>query len=125
MPMAYLAGATSVPTVVNSPHEPHHRAFQQIPELFTSAFRLPNRPIGHVTLRMIRRMQTRERVTVTLPPDLLATAKAAAHGNLSAYVERAIRAQALREAADAVSRWRGDAGGDVEEISETFGEDIA
>ncbi|AKH86960.1 hypothetical protein AA958_22040 [Streptomyces sp. CNQ-509] len=78
-----------------------------------------------MTLSMIECMQTRERVTVTLPPDLLATAKAAAHGNLSAYVERAIRAQALREAADAVSRWRGDTSGDVEEITETFGEDIA
>jgi post-segregation antitoxin (ccd killing protein) len=74
---------------------------------------------------MIPRMQTRERVTVTLPPDLLATARAAAQGNLSAYVERAIRAQALREAADAVSRWRGDTSSDVEEITETFGEDIA
>lgn len=78
-----------------------------------------------MTLSMIKHMQTRERVTVTLPPDLLATAKAAAQGNLSAYVERAIRAQALREAADAVTRWRGDASGELEELADTFGEDIA
>jgi post-segregation antitoxin (ccd killing protein) len=70
-------------------------------------------------------MSTRERVTVTLPPDLVAAARAAAGGNLSAYVERAIRAQALREASEAVARWRGDASSDVEEIAEIFGEDVA
>jgi post-segregation antitoxin (ccd killing protein) len=74
---------------------------------------------------MILCMSTRERVTVTLPPELLATAKAAAGGNLSAYVERAIRAQALREAAEAVTRWRGDASSDMEEIADIFGEDVA
>ncbi|AUH41000.1 hypothetical protein CXR04_12705 [Streptomyces sp. CMB-StM0423] len=31
--------------MVNSPHETHHRAFQQIPELFTSAFRLLDLPV--------------------------------------------------------------------------------
>ncbi|MEO3762785.1 hypothetical protein [Streptomyces sp. B5E4] len=31
--------------MVNSPHETHHRAFQQIPELFTSAFRLLDIPV--------------------------------------------------------------------------------
>jgi post-segregation antitoxin (ccd killing protein) len=74
---------------------------------------------------MIPCMSTRVRVTVTLPPDLLATAKAAADGNLSAYVERAVRAQALREAAEAVTRWRGDVSSDVEEIADVFGEDVA
>lgn len=70
-------------------------------------------------------MPMRERVTVTLPPDLIAAAKAAAGGNLSAYVERAIRAQALLDAGDAVARWRGDASSDVEEIAEIFGQDVA
>lgn len=31
--------------MVNSPHETHHRAFQEIPELFTSAFRLLDIPV--------------------------------------------------------------------------------
>ncbi|WP_331769194.1 type II toxin-antitoxin system CcdA family antitoxin (plasmid) [Embleya sp. NBC_00888] len=39
---------------------------------------------------------------MTIPADLLATAKAASAGNLSAYVERALRAEALREAGEAI-----------------------
>jgi len=31
--------------MVNSPHETHHRAFQRVPELFTSAFRLLDLPV--------------------------------------------------------------------------------
>ncbi|NLU66610.1 hypothetical protein [Streptomyces sp. HNM0574] len=30
--------------MVNSPHEAHHRAFQEIPELFSRAFRLLGLP---------------------------------------------------------------------------------
>ncbi|MGA4844377.1 type II toxin-antitoxin system CcdA family antitoxin [Streptomyces sp. G45] len=46
------------------------------------------------------------RTTVTLPDDLVAHARAASGGNLSAYVERALRAQQLRDAAPAVRAWR-------------------
>ncbi|MYS80175.1 type II toxin-antitoxin system CcdA family antitoxin [Embleya scabrispora] len=70
-------------------------------------------------------MTIKERVTVTIPADLLATAKAASAGNLSAYVERALRAEALREAGEAIEAWRGRHGEDVEELADVFGEDIA
>ncbi|WP_309226713.1 type II toxin-antitoxin system CcdA family antitoxin [Streptomyces lunaelactis] len=76
-------------------------------------------------LRMIHSMTTKERVTVTLPADLLATAKAASGGNLSAYVERAVRAQALSEAGEAITAWRGGAAADLDELADVFGEDVA
>jgi post-segregation antitoxin (ccd killing protein) len=74
---------------------------------------------------MIDGMTIKERVTVTIPADLLATAKAASAGNLSAYVERALRAEALREAGEAIEAWRGRHGEDVEELADVFGEDVA
>ncbi|WP_439674689.1 type II toxin-antitoxin system CcdA family antitoxin [Embleya sp. MST-111070] len=70
-------------------------------------------------------MTTKERVTVTLPADLLAAAKAASAGNLSAYVERALRFEALREAGDAIIAWRGRDADDIEEFADVFGEEIA
>ncbi|MGQ0465116.1 MAG: type II toxin-antitoxin system CcdA family antitoxin [Sporichthyaceae bacterium] len=73
-------------------------------------------------------MSTRTRTTVTLPDDLLAHARAVAPGgNLSAYVEHALRAQQLRDAAAAVRAWRTQALGDAdtEELTDIFGEDIA
>lgn len=75
--------------------------------------------------RMMVRMTAKERVTVTLPADLLSVAKAASNGDLSAYVERALRAQALREAGDDITAWRGDTSGDTEELADVFGEEAA
>ncbi|MEU3842416.1 hypothetical protein AB0E88_20595 [Streptomyces sp. NPDC028635] len=46
-------------------------------------------------------------------------------GNLSAYVERALRAQQLRDAAPAVRAWRERAANDTEELADVFGEDVA
>ncbi|MFE6848446.1 type II toxin-antitoxin system CcdA family antitoxin [Streptomyces sp. NPDC057686] len=73
-------------------------------------------------------MSTRTRTTVTLPDDLLAHARAAAPGgNLSAYIELALRAQQLRDAAPALRAWREQAArdADIEELSDVFGEDVA
>lgn len=74
---------------------------------------------------MLLCMSTRTRTTVTLPTDLLAHARAAAGGNLSAYVEHALRAQQLRDAAPAVRAWREQAANDAEELTDLFGEDVA
>ena len=70
-------------------------------------------------------MTARTRVTVSLPADLVAHAHAASGGNLSAYAERALRAQQLREAAPAIRAWRAQADFDTEELTDHFGEDIA
>ncbi|UQI45943.1 type II toxin-antitoxin system CcdA family antitoxin [Streptomyces sp. HU2014] len=70
-------------------------------------------------------MSTRTRTTVTLPDDLLAHARAASGGNVSAYVERALRAQQLRDAAPAIRAWREKAANDTEELADLFGEDLA
>ncbi|MEU5637994.1 type II toxin-antitoxin system CcdA family antitoxin [Streptomyces milbemycinicus] len=71
-------------------------------------------------------MSARMRTTVTLPADLLAHARAAApSGNLSAYIEHALRAQQLRDAAPAVRAWREQAANDTEEFADIFGEDVA
>lgn len=74
---------------------------------------------------MMQGMTTKERVTVTLPADLLSAVKSASAGNLSAYVERALRAQALLEAGDAITSWRGDAADDIEACADIFGEEVA
>jgi post-segregation antitoxin (ccd killing protein) len=71
---------------------------------------------------------TRTRTTITLPDDLLAHARAAAPGgNLSAYVEHALRAQQLSDAAPAVRAWRERAAcdADTEELADIFGEEVA
>ncbi|ADI07343.1 hypothetical protein SBI_04222 [Streptomyces bingchenggensis BCW-1] len=71
-------------------------------------------------------MSTRMRTTVTLPADLLAHVRAVAPGgNLSAYIEHALRAQQLRDAAPAVRAWREQAANDTEEFADIFGEDVA
>lgn len=70
-------------------------------------------------------MTMKERVTVSIPADLLAWAKGASSGNFSAYVERALRAQALSEASQAVAQWRGDATAAIEELADVFGEEVA
>jgi post-segregation antitoxin (ccd killing protein) len=71
-------------------------------------------------------MTSRTRTTITLPDDLLAHARAAApDGNLSAYIEHALRAQQLRDAAPAIRAWREKAANDTEELADIFGEDIA
>lgn len=75
---------------------------------------------------MLGRMSNRTRTTVTLPDDLLAHARAAAPGgNLSAYIEHALRAQQLRDAAPSIRAWRAKSADDTEEIADIFGEDIA
>ncbi|GAB2802855.1 type II toxin-antitoxin system CcdA family antitoxin [Streptomyces daliensis] len=70
-------------------------------------------------------MNPRTRTTVSLPVDLVAHARAASDGNLSAYIERALRAQQLRDAAPAVRAWREQAASDAEELADIFGEDVA
>jgi len=71
-------------------------------------------------------MRNRTRTTITLPDDLLAHARAAAPGgNLSSYIEHALRAQQLRDAAPAIRAWREKAADDAEELADIFGEDIA
>lgn len=75
---------------------------------------------------MLKRMTSRTRTTVSLPADLVSYARTASGGNLSAYVEHALRAQQLRDAAPAVRAWReGRAAGDAEELADLFGEDVA
>lgn len=74
---------------------------------------------------MLLRMSTRTRTSVSLPADLLAHARAASGGNLSAYIEQALRAQQLRDAAPALRAWRGERAEDVEELADIFGEDVA
>jgi hypothetical protein len=39
-----------------------------------------------------------EKITVTIPAEVLVPARMSAHGNLSAYVTRALRAQLVSEA---------------------------
>jgi len=75
---------------------------------------------------MLSRMRTRRRITVTLPEDLLAHARAASGRHLSAYVEKVLRAQQLRDEAPAVRAWRKSrAEADAEELTDVFGEDVA
>ncbi|MFF4283378.1 type II toxin-antitoxin system CcdA family antitoxin [Streptomyces kronopolitis] len=70
-------------------------------------------------------MSTRTRTTVSLPADLIAHARTASGGNVSAYVERALRAQQLRDVASSVRSWREQAVNDTEELADIFGEDVA
>ena len=74
---------------------------------------------------MLPGMTSRTRTTVSLPADLVAHARSASGGNLSAYVERALRAQQLRDAAPAVRAWREQGADDTEELADLFGEDVA
>lgn len=74
---------------------------------------------------MLLSMTSRTRTTVSLPADLVAHARAASGGNLSAYIEHALRAQQLRDAAPAVRAWREQAADDTEELADLFGEDVA
>lgn len=75
---------------------------------------------------MLPRMTSRTRTTVTLPDDLLAHARTASGGNLSAYIEQALRTQQLRDAAPVVRAWReGHGEADTEELADVFGEDVA
>jgi post-segregation antitoxin (ccd killing protein) len=76
-------------------------------------------------MSMLACMSNRMRTTVTLPADLVAHARDASDGNLSAYIERALRAQQLRDAAPAVRAWRERAQDDTEELADIFGEEIA
>jgi post-segregation antitoxin (ccd killing protein) len=74
---------------------------------------------------MLVSMSTRTRTTISLPAELIAHARAASGGNLSAYIERALRAQQLREAAPAVRAWREQAADDTDELADVFGEEVA
>ncbi|UIX32986.1 type II toxin-antitoxin system CcdA family antitoxin [Streptomyces sp. GQFP] len=71
-------------------------------------------------------MTTKERVTVTLSPDVLATAREAADGNLSARVERALLMQQLMDDAQKLAAWQRETGEERAEVLEaaaldTFG----
>lgn len=76
-------------------------------------------------MSMLKCMSSRTRTTVSLPTDLVAHARAASGGNLSAYVEHALRVQQLHDAAPAVRAWREKAAQDTEELADIFGEDVA
>lgn len=82
-------------------------------------------PFG-VTLQYDLGMTTKERVTVTLSPDVLATAREAADGNLSARVERALLMQQLMDDAQKLAAWQRETGEERAEVLEaaaldTFG----
>ncbi|WP_410540001.1 hypothetical protein [Streptomyces sp. KL2] len=55
-------------------------------------------------------MTAKERATVSLPADLMTAAKVASGGNLSAYIEQALRERRLRQAGTAITAWRVGAG---------------
>lgn len=61
-------------------------------------------------------MATSEKVTVSLPPDVLAAARAASGGNLSAYTANALKNQAVRDAAAALDAWRTQAGDSLDDV---------
>jgi predicted TIM-barrel enzyme len=74
---------------------------------------------------MLIRMSIKERVTVSLPADVVAAAKAASDGNLSAYIEQAVRTRTLMDAGAAVTAWRAGREADAEELADVFGQDVA
>ncbi|MFD7168992.1 hypothetical protein [Streptomyces violascens] len=51
-------------------------------------------------------MATTERITVTLPADILAAIRTEAGGNVSAYTAKALKGQAVRDAADRLAVWQ-------------------
>ncbi|WP_419995396.1 hypothetical protein [Streptomyces boninensis] len=51
-------------------------------------------------------MTTTKRITVTLPVDILAAIQTEAGGNVSAYTAKALKAQAVRDAADRLAAWQ-------------------
>ncbi|MEU5433226.1 hypothetical protein AB0G73_07595 [Streptomyces sp. NPDC020719] len=51
-------------------------------------------------------MAATERITVTLPADILAAIRADADGNVSAYTAKALKAQAVRDAAARLAEWQ-------------------
>ncbi|UGY92835.1 hypothetical protein [Streptomyces gobiensis] len=67
-------------------------------------------------------MSAKERVTITLTADILASARKASGGDLSAYIERTLRIQTLTEAARAINAWRPNSTTDTEELLDTFAE---
>ncbi|MBE9499162.1 MULTISPECIES: hypothetical protein [Streptomyces] len=69
-------------------------------------------------------MRPRTRITVSLPADLLAHARAASGGDLSGHVEYALGARQLRDATPVLRAWRAGAGDDAEELADLFGEEI-
>jgi hypothetical protein len=77
------------------------------------------------TQRMMMGMTAKERATISLPADLMASAKAASSGNLSAYIEQVLRERQLRQAGAAIAAWRGGVDADAEELADVFGEDVA
>ncbi|WP_190090926.1 hypothetical protein [Streptomyces melanogenes] len=51
-------------------------------------------------------MASTERITVTLPADILAAIRTEAEGNVSAYTAKALKAQAVRDAAARLAEWQ-------------------
>ena len=68
-------------------------------------------------------MATSEKVTVSLPADVLAAARAAADGNLSAYTAKALKNQAVRDAAAALGAWRAETGDPLDDVYDMAEED--
>lgn len=68
-------------------------------------------------------MATSEKVTVSLPPDVLAAARAASEGNLSAYTAKALKNQAVRDAAAALDAWRAETGDPLDDVYDMAEED--
>jgi hypothetical protein len=61
-------------------------------------------------------MSTFEKVTVSLPAELLQAAREASSGNLSAYTAKALRAQAVRDAAEQLAAWRQATGDSLDDV---------
>ncbi|GAA2417786.1 hypothetical protein GCM10010388_00570 [Streptomyces mauvecolor] len=51
-------------------------------------------------------MSATEHIAVALPADILAAVRMEAGGNVSAYTAKALRGQAVRDAADRLAAWQ-------------------
>ncbi|MET9956295.1 type II toxin-antitoxin system CcdA family antitoxin [Streptomyces sp. NPDC006339] len=63
-------------------------------------------------------MTTTKRITVTLPADILTAIQSEAGGNVSAYTAKALKAQAVRDAADRLSAWQAGRAEAIEDLEE-------
>ncbi|MFF3699092.1 MULTISPECIES: hypothetical protein [unclassified Streptomyces] len=63
-------------------------------------------------------MAATERITVTLPADILAAIRTEADGNVSAYTAKALQTQAVRDAADRLSAWQRSRAAESDDLQE-------
>ncbi|MFD4144579.1 hypothetical protein [Streptomyces sp. NPDC058572] len=59
---------------------------------------------------------TTKRITVSLPADILAAIQAEAGGNVSAYTAKALKSQAVRDAAERLTVWQSTRPGTTEDL---------